>query len=84
MPRRLVRHYNGRVISKMKNIVSPRHKFYLGRLVEGSNIFLELLESTDNFGGQQGVNLSSLHVISASYKTSLSLTALLQLPASAL
>jgi len=58
----------------MKNIVSPHHKFYLGRLVEGSNIFLELSESTDNFGGQQGVNLSALHVISASYKTSLSLT----------
>jgi len=43
-------------ISKMKNIVSPHHKFYLGRLVESSNIFLELLESTDNFGGQQEVN----------------------------
>ena len=61
-------------ISKMKNIVSPYHKFYLGRLVEGSNIFLELLESTDNFGGQQGVNLNVLHVISASYKMSVSLT----------
>ena len=61
-------------ISKMKNIVSPHHKFYLGRLVDGFNIFLELLESTDNFGGQQGVDLSALHVISASYKTSLSLT----------
>ena len=42
-------------ISKMKNIVSSHHKFYLGRLIEGSNIFLELLESTDNFGGQQGL-----------------------------
>ena len=60
-------------ISWLKNIVSPYHKFYSGRPVQGI-LFMKLLESTDNFGGQQGVNSSATHVILASYKMSLSLT----------
>jgi len=61
-------------ITKVKNNVSPHHNFYLGRPVESSTMFLKLLASTDNLGGQQSVNSNKLHVILASYKMTLSLT----------